>query len=350
MPVSPNDAANLGKQLIELYASAEETVLRRLARALADGPADAPDWADRKLGQLQQLRAQTQRQIVDLAEQAGEDAVDAVTTAYNRGTARAGTDLARIGTDDAIAFGIVDEPRMRALAGDLSRTLEGTHVRVLRWQDDVYRRAVADGVSQAATGTMTRREAAARTLDRFAGQGVTGFVDGAGRSWDLASYTEMATRTGLGRATVEGHSDRLRQSGHDLVIVSEHAEECPVCAPWEGRVLSLSGDGEHPSLADAEADGLFHANCRHTATLYHPSLVDEGRRQPEDPEGYEQRQTQRYQERKIREWKRREAAAVDDRQAEKARGKVREWQARQRQFTEETGRRRNYPREQLGAR
>ena len=34
------------------------------------------------------------------------------------------------------------------------------------------------------------------------------FVDKAGRKWELASYVEMATRTGNVHAALQGHIDR----------------------------------------------------------------------------------------------------------------------------------------------
>lgn len=67
----------------------------------------------------------------------------------------------------------------------------------------------------------------------------------------------------------------------------------------------------------------------------------------ENPAGYEDRQQQRYIERQIRKWKRREAAGLDDEARAQARAKVREWQGRMRQFVAEKDRKRLYYREQV---
>jgi hypothetical protein len=171
-------------------------------------------------------------------------------------------------------------------------------------------------------GAQTRRQAAQSALDRFANRGVTGFVDRAGRRWELESYTEMALRTANGRAQVAGTLDRLQAGGIGLVIVSNHPQECPLCRPWEGKVLSITGtvpagvvldDGAvvAGSVAQAQVDGLQHANCRHTLTAYVPGLtVAPGH--TADPAGDRARQEQRRLERGVRQWRRREAVALDE--------------------------------------
>ena len=71
---------------------------------------------------------------------------------------------------------------------------------------------------------------------------------------------------------------------------------------------------------------------------------------PEPEEGgddYEDRQEQRRLERGTRKWKRRQQAAMTDKEQSKADAKVREWQSRLKGFTEEKGRRRKYEREQI---
>ena len=100
------------------------------------------------------------------------------------------------------------------------------------------------------------------------------------------------------------------------------------------------------SLPEARGKGLLHPNCRHTVSAYLPgvSRIPE----PQASRGtYEQTQQQRYLERQVRKWKRREAAAMDEQQAKAARAKVRAYQARIRELTAETGLPRKSHREQL---
>lgn len=49
-----------------------------------------------------------------------------------------------------------------------------------------------------------------------------------------------------------------------------------MCAPWNGKVLSLTGQTPgYPTLEEAEGAGLFHPNCRHASSLYIPENEEE---------------------------------------------------------------------------
>lgn len=134
-----------------------------------------------------------------------------------------------------------------------------------------YQQAVDRAVSTTRGGlpatslSLSRIQAAQKALDDLADQGITGFVDKAGRRWDLAAYVEMATRTAVSNAWDDHQAQALIRAGVDLVIVGTHSTEgsCPRCLPWLGRTLSLAGvTPGHPTLADAKAAGFRHPNCR----------------------------------------------------------------------------------------
>lgn len=359
MPVSQRLAEQLAHETADLYLAAERDILARIARSLSEG-LDAPDWAERKLAELQLLRAHTERTISGV-ERLMPGMVDkAIRTAWNRGSAIAAADLARL------LGGVVEDyvdviPGRRALDALVRETvgmLGSTHPRILRVTLDAYRDVVAKTSGQVLLGTMTRRDVAQRVLNEFAKRGVTGFIDKAGRSWDLASYTEMATRTTVGQSYLEGHFDRLREYDVDLVVVSDNPEECDLCRPWEGRVLSLSGatagvipghDGRERvagSVEQARAAGLWHPNCSHVVSAFAPgetrSFTDTA-----NPQGYEDRQQLRYLERQTRAWKRREAAALSPEERQRAAARVRDYQARIKAHTDTTDQRRRRDREQI---
>lgn len=112
-------------------------------------------------------------------------------------------------------------------------------------------------------------------VDALEADGLTAMVDKRGRSWDLLRYAEMLARTKLTQAQNSGVANRMVESGYDLVIVSNHQGTCDQCAPFEGKVLSVSGrQGGYMSVRDAEAQGLFHPNCRHVFSPYHEKLLD----------------------------------------------------------------------------
>lgn len=352
MPLSPEYTAGLASSLVDLYLDAEAILLARIARALK-ADIDAPDWAERKLIQMQLVQAQTARQVAALTGQTAEAAAEAIVRAYNRGAAVGQADVAALlgGRVPALPPGL---PAVEALVGETVSNLAAANTGILRFTDDVFRSVIARTAPQVLLGTQTRVEAAQAALNRFASRGVTGFVDRAGRRWALESYAEMATRTATMNAATQGHTDRLLANGHDLVMVSDAPQECQLCRPWEGQVLSLTGarraDGVEPAgtLTEARAAGLFHPGCRHSVGIFIPG-VTKAPKHTADPAGDRDRQYLRDRERKVREWKRREAAALTPEAAQQAKAKVRDYQGQIRQHVATTSAKRQPHRERLGA-
>ncbi|MFF4751821.1 phage minor capsid protein [Streptomyces sp. NPDC001270] len=329
-----------------LYASAEQRLLGIIARQLADG-LDAPGWAERKLAAVQALRRSAQAVVDELGKAVTLDVFGSVAEAYNTGHRAA---VAELGALSDAARRLVDDvtPNAQAvdrLAEETVNLLTDRHRSILRAVDDGYRAVVAEVTATPLLGTGTRRQATQDAMARFADRGIRSFTDRAGRRWQLTSYAEMAVRTSVGRAASEAHARTLTDAGVDLVIVSDAPRECPLCRPWERKVLSLTGNGartlqvEHAtedgrmvrvdvagSLDEARRAGLQHPNCRHGVSAYTPGIT---RVEPaeSDPAGYEAGQRQRAIERNIRKWKNREAAAVTPEAKTAARAKVRQHQA-----------------------
>jgi hypothetical protein len=340
MPVSPDDAVSLAKGMLDLYAGAELRLLELIGQAVADG-IDTPHWRERQLLAVQRMRAQTKRLLADLEAAATQEAQAAILQAYNRGAGLAGLDVSGTG---AAAFGGVDAGAVSALTSATAGQLASTGLLIASTQEAIYRDVVSQVAGQMLTDGINRRQASARAMQTWADRGVTAFTDRAGRAWTMSAYAEMTMRTVVAQAAVQGHVDRLTDAGRDLVMVSDAPEECEMCRPWEGKVLTVSGQPGDRSedgysftvagtLAQARAAGLFHPNCRHRLVQYIPGitrpLLD-----TEDPEGDRLRQTQRYKERRIRQLKRRQvtARATGDQAAiSKTTGQLR---AAQREFKE----------------
>ena len=348
MPISPAMAEAAAEEIRRIYAEAERIVMEKVARRVARG-IDEEGYYERKLAELQALRREVEAEIRRL-QRAEREVERIVADAYEKGSQAAIVDLRKVAQADTLrtAFTATNQRAIEALVRTAIGNLRATHLRILRQAEDVYRQVIAETAApQVLTGALTRREAVQLALNRFADMGITGFVDRAGRTWTIESYAEMATRTAAGQAAVQGHIDRLIDNDRDLVIVSDAPEECPLCAPWEGRVLSLTGRTPgYPTVDQARAAGLFHPNCRHSLGAYIPGLT-QPMRQTRDAEGYQERVQQRYMERQIRKWKLRESVAITEDAKREARAKVREWQRRMREFVAEHNRKRLYTREQI---
>lgn len=210
--------------------------------------------------------------------------------------------------------------------------------------------AIAENPPESEAG---RRRVAQTVLDQLQDRGITGFVDKGGRRWNLVSYVEMATRKAAGDLAFAAHMEEMLKVGLDVVRVTVMPNCHPYCKPYQGRLLSLTGETKHvggekvvATVSEAVAHGFRHIGCRHT--IYHwqegdafvePDSVDHG--------DYEASQELRRLEREVRRWKRAEAGAVTDEARAKARARIRGAQAKIRQHVHTTGVVRNRYREQV---
>ena len=378
MAVSPAMAEDLAAEVARLYQDAEAALLERLAAALA-ADIDSPRWAELKLAAIGNLREAVERVAEALQTDTDGAVRRALVEAYNRGRQAAVAELGAldIGRELAARDALPNAPAVDRLAASLAADTRPVYARITRVVVDAYRSITSRASASTLLGSLTRRQASQRALDQFANRGITGFVDTAGRSWDMASYAEMAVRSVTARAAVDGHVDALGEIGVGLVIVSDAPLECPLCARWEGETLTLSGQsGPHTvqaehvtetvgrirrrrrtvtvhvagSLLEARAAGLFHPNCRHSLSAYLPGVTTRPPHHATPGTTYEDTQRQREIERHIRKWKRRQAAAMDEQARRAAGARVREWQKAMRDHVDaHEDLRRKPQREQIGA-
>lgn len=362
MPANPGDGERYAQRVARLIDDHEIALLRELARLLRTNP-DAPNWLADRLTQVQHLVWKAQRTGHTLNADLEKAVRDVILQAYNSGAAFALPDLDAAGIPVTRTSGVA-VPVSEALAASTLAQTRRAIDRIPALLQAAYTDAVHAGAAEVLGGSSTRLQAAQHVLDRLLGQGIRGYRDAAGRQWALDTYVEMAVRTTTGQAAVQGHVDQLQAAGHDLVIVSDAPRGCPLCRPWEGKVLSIGGrvgaviepsvtTGAPTritvagSLEQARAAGLQHPNCRHSLSAYLPGATAPTKPEP-DPAGYEASQRQRELERKVREWKRRQALALDDDQAAYAARKVRDWQRELRQHIDQNDLKRLRYREQVG--
>ena len=151
-----------------------------------------------------------------------------------------------------------------------------------RIEPDVYRRVGLEQVAlRQATGQGVYKQLPA-FVEALRREGVTAFVDKAGRRWSLHTYGSMVSRTTSRQAEVL--AVLTADPEQDLYQISRHGTTCALCAPYEGRVYSKSGnDPDFPPLADAfgkvDPNGPnsltntylnLHPNCWHSVYPWTP--------------------------------------------------------------------------------
>lgn len=363
--------------LVELFTSAERRLVGAVALEVRAG-LEAGETSPDRILRLGELTAEATR-IARWLRQTSPEVLDSVlATAQERGITAALDELSDVvGTTrgrEGIAPGTsLVRPTERipgagaatAIRADLTNALDDVTRRVLRFPQDVYQRAIALFSPDVTLGLGTTRAAQQGAWGKLLSQGVTGFVDKAGRRWNLASYVEMATRSATRRAYDDSKVTAMQDNGIDLVSIVVGSGACERCARWSGKILRTNsgptgrvrvpranGDGEITvtvagTLDEAKRAGWRHPNCRCSTVAYLPGLSVITDVTHYDPQAEAERQKLRRLEREVRKAKLEAMAAVDDAGKRAANAKVRALQARIREHVTETGLQRQRNREQI---
>lgn len=163
-----------------------------------------------------------------------------------------------------------------------------------------------------------------------------------GRRVNIADYTSMAIRTVNQRAYMAGEGEVRKQLGETLVIISHHATSCPLCQPFENKVLiddvysgGKADDGDYMLLSQAMAEGLFHPRCRHGLGTYYPELEDIVHYETEDNKLNEygtEGLNLAHIENMIQKYKRLTAGSIDPENIAKYQAKLDEWENKKAQL------------------
>jgi hypothetical protein len=233
------------------------------------------------------------------------------------------------------------ERAAQAIRNDIESELQDVRFRITRLPEDIYKAIAPHGaIRQVLANGFTGAQAQAVAWRVFVSQGVTGFTDKSGRDWALSSYVEMAVRTASMRAYNASHLARMHALGIHYFTVSDDGHPCPLCFPWEGKVLT-DGHVANPempvdgTIGDATAAGLFHPNCRHILTTVLPGftvLPPPREWTPEMAQQYLDTQKQRRLEVAVRKAKRALEYAYTPAEQKRARADVTAAQAKVRQF------------------
>jgi hypothetical protein len=360
-----------GDAVVRLIAQTEQVLLDDMARRIArlDGMTAATNWQalrlellgtarEKVIAELARALDMTKRQVIELFDEAATRTI----AADDRMFRAAGY----------TPVPLEENPYLQQIIrAGLVKTMEEYHNLTLTTANTATRQfeGALDLAHQLiVSGGYTYQQAIRDGIHTLTASGIesirypTGWVD----------YLDVAFRraalTGVNQTAAEIQLANLSQMGADLVETTAHPGARPDHAVWQGRVFSVSGTHDkYPDFRHetgyGEGWGLCGWNCRHNFFPFFEGLSDPAYAADKLREYngkmvtyngkemslYDATQQQRYIERQIRRWKR-EASALDaagqDNTA--AMGKMRQWQARQRDFIDQTGLRRDYFRERAG--
>jgi hypothetical protein len=260
-------------RLVVQYAQAKRRVDRLLDQAIARGAKGTAAYRRQQQLALERAIRRLSRTSPELIERA-------IRNSYLDGATLADAVLKPEQPFASAAQGRffgAHEQAAAAMAGRLDNRLVAARLTIGRQADDVFAKVIEQEVSSGILGGLTRREVSSTIAAELRREGTTAFVDKAGRRWALDTYAEVAARTATREAVTVGTANRMLELGADLVTITQHANACDICKPFEGRTFSLTGETE--GYPKAEKLPPYHPRCRHVATPA-PIFDSIGRRRP----------------------------------------------------------------------
>ncbi|MBF6358192.1 hypothetical protein IU449_27220 [Nocardia higoensis] len=278
MPLTPSFGDRRVGPIVRLYRRLEKRLLELLATGLPASVRRPYVWLQQALLRTVKFRLKVRRTLDDTEHEFRPLLAEALTGAWRDGMTAARLDLPHT---PPVAVAV------QSLIDDTLTVVRAAHDHVPQVMEDGFRRIVNDAVRADPADSMDRDRIVRRALEVFARKGITGFVDARGRRYDLVSYVELAVRSAITRAEVDGYCAQAAAAGHDLFIVSDVPGACPLCRQFEGECISISGATVGAisvnnslgspvavrvlcSLAEARERGLFHRGCRHTIRVWTP--------------------------------------------------------------------------------
>ncbi|WP_314046529.1 phage minor capsid protein [uncultured Granulicatella sp.] len=168
-----------------------------------------------------------------------------------------------------------NQKRLDALINAVEHDMKTAQTAVLRYTNDQYRKIIFQSQVAASSGALTYDKAVDMATSDFLKKGINCITYSNGAVHNIASYADMAVRTASKRAYLMGEGQKRQEWGISTVILNKRFNACPLCMPFEGKVLiddvwsgGSAKDGPYPLMSSAMAAGLYHPNCKDKHSTY----------------------------------------------------------------------------------
>ena len=168
-----------------------------------------------------------------------------------------------------------NQKRLDALMNAVEHDMKTAQTAVLRYANDQYRKIIFQSQVAASSGALTYEKAVDMATSDFLKNGINCITYSNGAVHNIVSYADMAVRTASKRAYLMGEGQKRQEWGVSTVILNKRFNACPLCMPFEGKVLiddvwsgGSSKDGPYPLMSSAMAAGLYHPNCKDKHSTY----------------------------------------------------------------------------------
>ena len=211
-------------------------------------------------------------------------------TNYLQGKKDTQTLLKKADVSINVAFNKIDQEAVKVLTSDTQLHFAEAISGVKRYSTRILDKASKERIKAILVEGRISGATKKVISDNIAGQLKQGFIalkDKAGKNWKIETYADMLAQTKMTEATNQGLQNQLLQEDYDLVQVTNHGTKCQICEPWEGEILSISGNSkEYRSVDEAEGAGLFHPRCQHRLVPYHEDFAKQSKQWSGDLQKY----------------------------------------------------------------
>lgn len=372
MALPPEKLQQLSIFVVDIYNAIEEELLLNMARILKNDTEllltaeNAEQYQHWRMVQLNKLGVLNKQQLNTIARHSGKTAEEVKTMLQNAGSAAIDqhesiyTKAVKLGllkvappiNTSAALISILNAYERQAL--DVFNLVNTT---MLNQAQQVYLDVLNQTVGKVLGGVITPQQALRQTVSKWSQKGIPAFIDKAGRKWSTEAYVNLVCRSTSNNVANEMQDERAKEYNCDLVETSSHLSARPGCAPYQGKIYSMSGKSKkYPAWSTTtygEASGLLGCNCRHYKIPFIEGMSKQTFKPydyAENDKAYQESQQQRSLERQIKKAKRevKMLEAIGDKEGVKlAKNKVSQRQANMRDFISATGRKRQPNREQI---
>lgn len=240
-----------------------------------------------------------------------------------------------------------NQKRLDALMNAVEHDMKTAQTAVLRYANDQYRKIIFQSQVAASSGALTYEKAVDMATSDFLKKGINCITYSNGAVHNIVSYADMAIRTATKRAYLMGEGQKRQEWGVSTVILNKRFNACPLCMPFEGKVLiddvwsgGTSKDGPYPLMSSAMAAGLYHPNCKDKHSTYFEGISPKpGSRYYKEKPVIRERQLienkLNHAQRQAKSYNRMAKNSLDAENQEKYRARATEWRGKVKEYREQ---------------
>lgn len=254
--------------LIKAYTEAQTKLINVISQKLTRSS---------NIAYQRKLISQTNEVLTDLLRQSNEWSNEFIPLEYKKGVERVVRQYEEMGIASATydQFSRLHQGQIDILIQNTVDNFETATNFVGRNINDTIRQISIESVRQATLTGGTVQSIRKDLTQKFIDNNILAMRTRNGRNINLRAYAETVARSTTRESQNLAQINHMQYQNKDLVQMSSHLTTCPVCAPLQGRVYSISGTStEYPPLTRAYTGdhANVHANCRHVLSPYEPEL------------------------------------------------------------------------------